>query len=212
MDKLVKLYTKCRESDSSFIKVLLCHAWYRLHGRNIVANDRVIIKGLKNIETRGLVHIGMQYLGFMHKYDRTYVNVRGRLEFTSKCSIGKNCRFDIAEGAVARFGLGIMSANINYIIQHGLEVGDDFLISWGCEFVDEDFHDIEFEGRKERDPKIVIGDNVWIGTNVTLLKGTRIPSGCVVASGSVVNRAFDRENCLIGGNPAKVIKENVTWK
>jgi len=212
MRQLVKLYQKCRDSDSSFVRVLLSSLRYRLAGKDIVANDRVIIRGLKNIKTGGLVHIGMQHLGFMHKYDHTYLNVSGRLEFTSKCSIGKGCRFDIGKEAEARFGMGIMSANINYIIMHGLEVGDDFLISWGCEFVDEDFHRLDFEGRKDRDPRIVIGNHVWIGANVMVLKGSRIPNGCVVAAGSVVTRVFEQENCLIGGNPAKVIKENVTWK
>ncbi|HUJ18068.1 MAG TPA: hypothetical protein VL197_08740 [Nitrospirota bacterium] len=57
---------------------------------------------------------------------------------------------------MARFGMGIMSANIKYIIMHGLEVGDDFLISWGCEFVDEDFQRLDFEGRKDRDPRILV--------------------------------------------------------
>jgi len=113
---------------------------------------------------------------------------------------------------VARFGMGIMSANIKYIIMHGLEVGDDFLISWGCEFVDEDFQRLDFEGRKDRDPRILVGDHVWIGANVTVLKGSRIPKGCVVAAGSVVARVFGQENCRGGGNPAKVIKEDVTGK
>jgi acetyltransferase-like isoleucine patch superfamily enzyme len=212
MGQFGKLIQKCRESDSSLLRVLISHARYRISGKNIFANDRVIIKGLKNISTGGLVHIGMQYLGFTHKYDRTYLNIRGRLEFTSKCSIGKGCRFDIGEGAVARFGKGIMSAHINYIIMHRLEVGDDFLISWGCEFVDEDFYHIDFEGRKEKDPRIVIGDHVLIGANVKVMKGSRIPNGCVVPAGSVVTKAFEQENCLLAGNPARVIKENVSWK
>ncbi len=212
MEQLRKFIRRCRESDSSILLVLLSTLRHRLAGKNLVANNRVIIKGMKNITTGGLVHIGMQYLGFMHKYDRTYLNIRGRLEFTSTCSIGKACRFDIGDQAVARFGKGFMSAHVNFIIMHGLQVGDDFLISWGCEFVDEDFHQIEYAGRKERDPRIVIGDHVWIGANVKVLKGSRIPNGCVVAAGSVVTRAFDQENCLIGGSPARVLRESITWK
>jgi acetyltransferase-like isoleucine patch superfamily enzyme len=212
MEQLIKLIRMCKESDSSLPMVILSHLYYKLRGKTIVANNRVIIKGLKNIKTGGLVHIGMSHIGFMHKYDRTLLNISGNLEFRSKCSIGKGCRFDIGTGAVARFGEGMMNANVNFIIMHGLQVGDGFLISWGCEFLDEDFHEIDFPGKKQKGNKIVIGDHVWIGANVTVLKGSRIPSGCVVASGSIVASAFDTENALIAGNPARIIKENVTWK
>ncbi len=213
MSQIAKLFQKCKDSDSSFPKVLLSHLYYRLRGKNLVANDKVIIKGLKNITTGGLVQIGMQELGLVHKYDRTLLNVlEGKLEFTSKCSIAKGCRIVVANNAVARFGEGVTGADVSFIIVNGLEVGDGFLIAWGSRFLDDDFHEINFPGRREqRDKRIIIGDHVWIGMNVLVLKGSRIPNGCVVASGSVVTKAFEKENCLIGGNPAKVIREDVTW-
>jgi acetyltransferase-like isoleucine patch superfamily enzyme len=172
----------------------------------------VIIRGVKNISTGGPLSIGMGFVGFMHRYDRTYLNVRGKLHFPGKYSIGKGCRFDIGSRAVVSFDVGQITAGSTFIIMHGLQVGKDCTISWGCHFLDEDFHEIEFEGRIRKDNRIVIGDKVWIGGNVTVLKGSRIPNGCVVAAGSVVTKAFDKENCLIGGNPAKVIKEDVSWK
>jgi len=213
MSQILKFIRKCRESDSAILPVLFRAVYYRLRGKNLIVNNRVIIKGLENISTSGgLVSIGMQYLGFTHKYDRTYLNIRGKLEFTSKCSIAKNCRVDIAKGAVASFGEGVTGADVSFIIVNGLEVGDGFLIAWGSKFLDDDFHEIDFPGRKvKKDKRIIIGDHVWIGTNVLMLSGSRIPNGCVVAAGSVVTRVFEQENCLIGGNPAKVIKENVTW-
>lgn len=53
---------------------------------------------------------------------------------------------------------------------------------------------------------IVIGNNVWLGANVVVLKGARIGSGCVVAAGSVVTAGEYAENSLIAGNPAQCIK------
>src|SRR5512135_1926428 len=111
MDQVKKFIRMCRKSDSSLLLVALSHLYYKLRGKSIVANNRVIIKGVENITTGGLVHIGMAHIGFMHKYDRTYLNVRGSLEFRSKCSVGKGCRFDIEKGAVARFGEGITGPN-----------------------------------------------------------------------------------------------------
>ena len=83
---------------------------------------------------------------------------------------------------------------------------------WGCQFLDDDFHEIGYPSRNKKNNRIEIGNHVWIGTNATALKGSRIPDGCVVASGSVITRAFERHNTLIAGNPEKIITENVEWK
>lgn len=54
---------------------------------------------------------------------------------------------------------------------------------------------------------IVIGDDVWVGANVTILKGAKIGSGCVIATGSVVVRGEYPANSILAGSPAKVIKQ-----
>ena len=58
---------------------------------------------------------------------------------------------------------------------------------------------------------ITIGDNVWIGTGVNILKGAVLPSGTIVGARSVVTRRFDKENCIIVGNPAKIVRDNIQW-
>jgi acetyltransferase-like isoleucine patch superfamily enzyme len=214
MSQVLKFIRKCRVSESPLLSTLLRAFYYRLRGKNLIVNNRVIIKGLENITTGGLVSVGMQELGLVHKYDRTLINVEGegKLEFTSTCSIARGCRIVVGTKAVARFGKGVTGADVSFIIMNGLEVGDGFLIAWGTKVMDDDFHEIAFPGKKDKvDKRIIIGNHVWVGTNVLLLSGSRIPNGCVVAAGSVVTKAFEQENCLIGGNPAKVLKENVTW-
>ena len=81
-----------------------------------------------------------------------------------------------------------------------------------------DFHPIEAEVRNKllNDPKggdsdfvpsreIRIGKNCFIGCNTIILKGTVLGDGCVVGAGAVVSGKFEG-NCVIVGNPAKVIK------
>ena len=99
----------------------------------------------------------------------------------------------------------------NFIIMHGIDIGDNCAISWECQFLDETFHEIYYEGKKERDHKISIGDHVWVGSRVSIYSGSKIPKGCVVASNSVVKGIFSEENALIAGNPAVIIKRNITW-
>ena len=58
---------------------------------------------------------------------------------------------------------------------------------------------------------VTIANNVWVGLNATLLKNTYIPSNCIVGTNALVTEKFDKQYCAIGGNPAKIIKENVSW-
>jgi acetyltransferase-like isoleucine patch superfamily enzyme len=53
---------------------------------------------------------------------------------------------------------------------------------------------------------IVIGENTWIGTKVTILKGIDIGENCVIGANSVVTKSFQKNN-MIAGIPAKIIKE-----
>jgi Acetyltransferase (isoleucine patch superfamily) len=173
----------------------------------------VSIYGLKHISTTGLLEVATDYIGFMSRYDRTLLNVSGTLVVNGYYSIGRGCRFDIGPNAVAEFGRGYVNPNTTFVIMNGITVGNDCAISWGCQFLDEDFHTIEYEGKRKRpEKKIRIGDHVWIGCNVTVLPGATIPDGCVVAANSVVKSAFSQKQALIAGNPAKIVKENVRWQ
>ena len=53
---------------------------------------------------------------------------------------------------------------------------------------------------------VKIGNNCWIGAKVTILDGTIIGDNSIVAAGAVVKGVFP-DNVIIGGVPAKVIKE-----
>lgn len=61
------------------------------------------------------------------------------------------------------------------------------------------------EKRLEDDQPVIIEDDVWIGTNVTILKGVTIGTGSIVAAGAVVTKSQPPYS-IIGGIPAKVIK------
>lgn len=54
--------------------------------------------------------------------------------------------------------------------------------------------------------EINIGNNVWCGFNVTILKRVHIGDGAVIVAGAVVNRDVPAHT-VAGGVPAKVLKE-----
>ena len=53
---------------------------------------------------------------------------------------------------------------------------------------------------------IKIGDNCWIGAGAIINPGVTLGNNVVVASGAVVTKSFG-SNVVIGGNPAKIIRE-----
>jgi len=54
--------------------------------------------------------------------------------------------------------------------------------------------------------EVVIGNNCWIGGHSTICPGVRLGDNVIVAAGSVVTKSFG-DNVIIGGNPAKIIRE-----
>lgn len=54
--------------------------------------------------------------------------------------------------------------------------------------------------------QVTIGDDVWIGANAVILPGVTIGRHVVVAAGAVVTKDVP-DNCIVGGVPAKVIKQ-----
>lgn len=64
--------------------------------------------------------------------------------------------------------------------------------------------DVE-EKLPSNDLPIVIEDDVWVGSNVTILKGVTIGSGSIISAGTVVTKNVP-ENSIVGGIPAKLLK------
>ena len=76
--------------------------------------------------------------------------------------------------------------------------------------MDSDAHFIEYEGYEPTKP-VIIEDDVWIGTRVTILKGVTVGKGAIIGACSVVTKDVPPHSIVVG-NPAKVVKENVTWR
>ena len=100
--------------------------------------------------------------------------------------------------------------NHNVTILDGAKVtfGDNVFIAPNCVFSTAG-HAIDNEQRSrglEIALPITVGDNVWIGTNVSVLPGVTIGNNTIIGAGSVVNKNIP-EGVIAAGNPCKVIRK-----
>ena len=71
------------------------------------------------------------------------------------------------------------------------------------------FNNFRGEGHPSTKGDVIIGNDVWIGANATIMSGVTIGDGAVVACNSHVVKNVEPYS-LVGGNPAKIIKHRFT--
>lgn len=95
-----------------------------------------------------------------------------------------------------------------------IEIGTDCMFAYDIDLRTGDSHsiiDTRTSKRINYAQDIKIGNHVWIASHVSILKGVTISDNSIVATRAVVTKSYDDENILIGGIPAKKIKENINW-
>lgn len=119
----------------------------------------------------------------------------------------------IKKGAKLILHSGYANRNVEIRCENRVEIGKNITIARGVTIQDSDFHTIYDKNNNctNASAPIYIGNNVWIGVNATILKGVTIGDGAIIASGAVVTKDVPA-NSIVAGNPAKIIKENISWK
>ena len=103
-----------------------------------------------------------------------------------------------------------LNQNTRIVSFERITIGDDCLFGAGITVLDHD-HATEFDGDKIirgsfQTAPIAIGNNVWVGEKVTILRGVTIGDNTTIAAHAVVTRDIPA-NCIAGGMPAKPIRE-----
>jgi len=88
---------------------------------------------------------------------------------------------------------------------NGIEIGDDVNMAPGVGLISANHDPLDNTVHIEA-PPIRIGNRCWIGMNAVVLPGVQLGDGVIVGAGAVVTKNFDGP-CIIGGNPARVIRE-----
>lgn len=93
-------------------------------------------------------------------------------------------------------------------------IGDRCMFSGNIHFRTGDSHSIIDENLNSRvnfSRDIFIGNHVWVGSNVTCLKGSSIADDSIIGYGSLVTKKFDEPNVVLAGVPAKIVRSKVNW-
>ena len=132
------------------------------------------------------------------------------IEMNGKFVSYSGTNITVEENAILRLGESFINKNSSINCFKEIDIGNDCVISENVIIRDSDNHKL-IRDEYEKEKKILIEDHVWIGINAVILKGVHIGKGAVIAAGSVVTKDVP-ENCLVGGVPARIIKENIEWQ
>lgn len=164
------------------------------------------------------------------------VNVEGQVDLNVKRTHGSKGEFRLLleDGATLSFGkghsyfkydsdvqvfrgakllIGSVATNIglNIVCSELIQIGDDVHIGRDVWIRDNNGgHMVIIKGYKDKAP-VIIGNHVWICSNVSITKGVTIGEGSIISANSVVTTNIPA-HCIASGNPAKVIAENVIWR
>ena len=188
----------------------------------VLVSSNMLLKCTKGkIIIEGPIFTGMVRLGYgdMALFDRRRSKgiweIKGLVVFKGKAWIGQGTKISVGQAGKIIFGSEFeVTANSAVVSYSEIEFGEKCLLSWDVLVMDTDFHTIlSADGAVINAPKPVkIEDNVWIGCRSTILKGSHVGSGSVIAAGSVVAKKLEGQRTIYGGPDAKVLKENITWK
>lgn len=133
----------------------------------------------------------------------------GRIVLGERVKLGRRMGLFL-DSPEARIEIGSFSGlnrRCEICAKTAVRIGERCAIGWDVCITDTDYH--EFEGMK-RTEAVEIGDDVWIGSRATILKGVTVGSGAVIGAGAVITRDVPA-GALVTAAPSAVVRENVSW-
>jgi acetyltransferase-like isoleucine patch superfamily enzyme len=189
-------------------------------GGNILAghpvagrNSTLAFESLHNAGTGNLIEFGRDV-----RFDDVSIMFRG-----------EGCRLTIGEGArltgritisgigsICEIGAQTTVERFGIVCNEGSAVilGPRCMVSYNVEIRNTDSHSIFDAATGERinsAADVIVGEHVWLGAHSLICKGVSIARDVVVGQGSVVTKSIERPNCIVAGNPARVVRTGIAW-
>jgi acetyltransferase-like isoleucine patch superfamily enzyme len=201
---------------TSALQVSICKTFYlslRFHGPIIVARGAYVRLGRGariELEPGARLYLGRnRHIG---KPLRLIINRNGRLMIDGEVSLYCGTRVVVAADAHLEIGdQTFINYDASLTCLKRISIGKNTAISWNTNIIDGNFHELIVAGQpRSRTRPLQIGNHVWIGTGA-IIAGASIGDGTVVGAGSVVTSDMPSK-VLVTGNPARVVREDVSWE
>lgn len=161
----------------------------------------------------GTIRIGFDTTNLFDEAAKSVWQVTGTVRFKGRARIGPQAKFVVSGELVIgdNFDAG---SDVALFCAERVEFGDNNLLSWGITVMDNDFHPISDAAGQVVNPPapVVLGNEVWIGCDATLLKGSGCGDGCVIAAGTLLHKRLPGDNQVIGGTPPRVLRQDIRWR
>lgn len=161
----------------------------------------------------GRLHLGdaVTYVGYVARGMPSLIELQpgATLLVDGEVLLGAGVQILVGPGAKVTIGGGThFDGDTRVISAAELTVGPNCAIAWEVLIMDTDFHRVD--GRSG-DAPTTIGEHVWIGAGAKILKGVTVGDGAIIAAGAIVTRDVPA-GTLVAGNPARVVREQVSWE
>lgn len=145
----------------------------------------------------------------------TYLRLRKGAKWNAfeYCDISYGSTIEVLSNALLETKYFTVNSNSTIIAQKHIFIGNNVMIGRNVTIYDSDFHNIYDENDQviNQSKDVTICDNVWIGTNATILKGVCINDGSVIAANSIITSNVQNTSIVATIRYNKVIYENIKW-
>ena len=190
----------------------LARAAFLAHWREQIRVTGDVSPNLRFVRVRmdpgARLEIGADFFTERQRGNRIWIQRDATVALGARCWLrtehGEN-QLTAFEGARISIGPDALLNGVMLHAKRSISIGSDVRMGFGSRVLDADLHDIDRDTR-ERIAPVSIGDRVWLGADVRVLRGVTIGDDVVVGAGSVVTRDLP-SRCLAAGSPARVIRE-----
>lgn len=187
MRKIFSIYLLFYGKYFTLLAKIKLHLWGISYGKHI----RVIGKIIVFRTPKSIIRIG----------DHCVFNSSSKLNFRG---INHPCTLQTGTPqAKIVIGNHVEMSGVSIVSNNSVTIGNHVLIGANCQIGDRDGHTNIY---KSSPKPINIEDHVWLGMNVTVLKGVTIGEHSIIGANSVVTKDIPA-NCIAVGNPCSVIKQ-----
>ena len=175
------------EKYSTFIALLEFKLWGIVYGEGIRTIGRIIIFRTP----KSVIRIG----------NHCVFNSSSKLNFRG---INHPCILQTGtKHAKIIIGNHVEMSGCSIVCNDSVIIGNNVLFGANCQIGDRDGHQDRYASKPA---PIIIEDGVWLGMNVTVLKGVTIGKNTIIGANSLITKDIPA-NCIAAGSPCKIIKE-----